>query len=185
MSPPIPSTEPAGLNAGDTAKWLKSLASHPASDGWLLTYTLINNAGRFTFAATAQGDDHLVNVPASTTAVWAAGDYAWRATASKAGEVFTVGSGRLTIHPAFDAATLDARSQARRTLEAIEATLEGRASSATAEYEFAGRKLKYIPIPELLQLRDRLRRDVRSEDAAAGMAAGLGNPGRVFVRFGP
>lgn len=183
MSVPIPTTEPASLNAGDTARWLKSLAVYPASAGWVLTYTLVNVTQRITFNAVAQGDDYLVTVAAATTAAWAAGAYDWRATASLAGEVFTVGSGRISIAPAFSAA-VDARSQARRSLDAIEATLEGRASSSTAEYEIAGRRLKHIPVPELLQLRDRLRQDVRGEDAAAAVAAGLQRPGRVYVRFG-
>lgn len=179
----IPTTEPTSVNAGDTARWLKSLADYPASAGWVLTYTLVNATQRITFSATAQGDDHLVTVAAATTAAWAAGAYDWRATASLAGEVFTVGGGRISIAPAFSAA-VDARSQARRSLDAVEATLEGRASSSTAEYEIAGRRLKHIPVPELLQLRDRLRMDVRGEDAAAAVAAGLQRPGRVYVRFG-
>lgn len=183
MSAPTPTTEPASLNAGDTARWLKSLVDFPASDAWVLTYTLVNAAQRITFTASAQGDDHLVNVPAATTAAWVAGAYDWRASVSKAGEVYTVASGRITIAPAFGA-VVDARSQARRSLDAIEATLEGRASSSTAEYEIAGRRLKHIPVPELLQLRDRLRQDVRAEDAAAAAAAGLQSRGRVYVRFG-
>lgn len=183
MSAPTPTTEPASLNAGDTARWLKSLADFPASAGWVLTYTLVNATQRITFNAAAQGDDHLVSVPAATTAAWVAGSYDWRASVSLAGEVYTVGSGRMAIAPAFGAA-VDARSQARRALDAIEATLEGRASSSTAEYEIAGRRLKHIPVPELLQLRDRLRQDVRGEDAAAAVAAGLQRPGRVYVRFG-
>lgn len=185
MAPPILNLEPVSLNAGDTAKWRKSLLDYPANDGWQLAYTLINAAGKIEFSASPDGADHLVNVDATTTASWASGDYAWRATASKGGDVFTVGSGRMWINPSFTGDSLETRSQARRTLEAIEATLEGRASSATAEYQIAGRQLKYIPIPELLQLRDRFRADVRSEDAAALAAAGLPRPGRVYVRFGP
>lgn len=184
MSPPIPKSEPPSVNAGDTARWLKALADYPASEGWDLSYTLINTAGKIEFSATAEGDAHRVEVPATETAVWGAGDYAWRASVSKAGQVFTVATGRIIILAAFTAPTLDARSRAARTLEAIDSTLEGRASSATAEYEIAGRKLKYIPIPELLQLRDRLRRDVREEAAAAAIGAGLANPGRIYVRFG-
>lgn len=183
MTAPIPTKEPATINAGDTATWKKSLADYPASAGWVLIYTLVNTAQRITFTAAASGDDHLVTVLASTTAVWVAGGYEYRAVVTKALEAYTVASGRITISPVFSAA-VDARSQARRALEAVELTLEGRASSATAEYEIAGRKLKYIPIPELLQLRDRLRRDVAGEDAAASIAKGLGNPGRIFVRFG-
>lgn len=182
--PPIPTIEPTSLNAGDTAKWLKSLPDYPAGDGWALSYTLVNADQRLTFSASAQGDDFLVQVAAATTTTWPAGDYDWRATVSRSGEVFTVGSGRMTIAPAFGAA-IDARSHARRTLEAIEATLEGRATSSTAEYEIAGRRLKHIPVPELLTLRDRYRQEVAAEDTAARIQAGLGNPGRIYVRFGP
>lgn len=182
--PPIPTTEPASLNAGDTAQWLKTLADYPASEGWVLAYALVNTGQRIAFTAAAQGDAHLVSVPAATTAAWAPGAYDFRASVSKGADVFTVGAGRITIAPAFGAA-VDARSQARRTLEAIEATLEGRASSATAEYQIAGRQMRYIPVPELLTLRDRYRRDVRAEEAAERIKAGLGNPGRIYVRFGP
>jgi hypothetical protein len=179
----IPTTEPALINAGDTAKWFKTLADYPASTGWVLSYALVNASVRLAFSGAAAGDDFLVTVAAATTASWAPGAYDFRATVTKSGEVFTVGQGRITVAPAFGAA-IDARSSARRMLEAVEATVEGRASSATAEYEIAGRKLRYIPVPELLTLRDRLRQDVAREDAAARIAKGLGNPGRVYVRFG-
>lgn len=180
----VPTTEPTQINAGDTAKWTKTLANYPASAGWVLSYALVSAAQRYTFSATAQGDDFLITVAAATTTAYVAGAYEYRGTVSKAGEVFTVSSGRITIAPAFGSA-IDASSRVRRSLEAIEATIEGRATSATAEYEIAGRKLKYISIPELLQLRDRLRQDVAREDAAAQIAKGMGNPNRIYVRFGP
>ncbi len=169
--------------AGDTAKWLKSLADYPATAGWVLSYTLVNSAQRYTFSASASGPDHLVSVPASTTANWVAGGYAWRSQVAYGGEVFTVGEGRVDIAAAFGAA-VDGRSQARRQLEAVEAMLEGRATSAVAEYTVAGRQLKYIAVPELLTLRDRLRVDVAREDSAARAAAGLPSRGRIVVRFG-
>ena len=177
-------TEPSSLNAGDTARWLKTLPDYPASAGWVLGYELVNAATRIAFSSTAQDEAHLVNVPAATTAAWAPGAYQWRARVALGADVCTVATGQITIQPAFGAA-VDARSHARRTLEAIEATLEGRATSATAEYQIAGRSMKYIPVPELITLRDRYRAEVRQEDAAARMAAGQGNPGRIYVRFGP
>lgn len=182
--PALPTTEPASLYAGDTATWLKTLPDYPAGQGWVLFYELVNGQRRLHFTAAAQGNDHLVNVAASDTAQWAPGQYDWRARVSRDSQVFTVATGRTAVQPSF-AEAVDARSTARRTLEAIEAVLENRASSATAEYQIAGRQLKYIPIPELLTLRDRYRRDVRDEEAAARMAAGLGHPGRIHVRFGP
>ena len=181
--PTISTTEPAALIAGDTAKWLKTLADYPASGGWVLSYELVNAAARISFGSTALDRDHLVGVPAATTAAWAPGAYTWRARVSQASEVYTVGGGQMQVQPAF-ATALDASSHARRTLEAINAVLEGRASSATAEYTIAGRSLKYIPLPELLALQSSYERKVRSEETAAKLAAGLGNPGRIYVRFG-
>jgi hypothetical protein len=68
-------------------------------------------------------------------------------------------------------------------LEAIEAVLEGRASSEVAQYEIAGRSLRYIEPAQLLKLRDRYRAEVAREDAAQRVAAGLPDARRVFVRF--
>lgn len=184
MAADIPTIEPTRLVAGDTLKFTRTLTDYSASDGWTLTYTLVSAAQRYTFDATASGSDFLVTVAAATTAAWVAGDYDWRAQVSLAGEVFTVGQGRITVAPAFGSAT-DARTHARTVLENIEAVLESRATSAVAEYEIAGRRLKNIPIGELLQLRDKYRGEVAREDAASDIARGLGDRRRVYVRFGP
>lgn len=180
----IPTIEPTTANAGDTWRWTRTLADYPASAGWALSYTLINAAAKITINASASGDDHAVTVSAATTAGYAAGSYDWRARVSKAGEVYTVGEGRITVRNAFGGSTFDARSHARKTLEAIEAVIEGRASSATLEYSIAGRTLKHIPMADLLSLRDKYRAEVAREDAAAAVAAGLPDKRRVFVRFG-
>lgn len=185
MAASTPTTEPVSLIAGDTAKWLRTLCDAPASAGWVLTYTLINASAKITFSATASGADHLVNVAAATTAGWAAGSYAWRATVALAGEVFTVSSGTITVEPAFGAATLDNRSHARKALANIEAYLENANNLTAAMYEIAGRKLQRISVPDLLTLRDRYRGEVAREDAAANAARGLPDKRRVMVRFGP
>ncbi len=179
-----PTIEPSSVNAGDTWRWTRSLADYPASAGWALSYTLINASAKITVNASASGDDHAVTVAAATTSGYAAGTYDWRARVSRAGEVYTVGEGRLTVRNAFSAATFDARTHARKTLDAIEAVIEGRASSSTAEYTIAGRSLKHIPMADLLALRDKYRAEVLREDAAAAVAAGLPDRRRVFVRFG-
>lgn len=180
MAPPIPSVEPTRFIAGDTVKWTKSLTDYPAGEGWSLTYTFINTGGKFTIAASADGDAFLVNIAPATSGGLAAGDYDWRAQVSKAGEVFTIATGRTTVQPSFGAATLDGRTTARKMLDAVEAVLENRASSDVAEYQINGRQLKYISIPDLLKLRDRLRFDVQREEAVQG----LPRSNRTYVRFG-
>lgn len=184
MAPPVPSREPETLVAGDTAKWQRSLADYPASAGWVLNYTLVNAAQRHTFSASASGDDHLVTVPAATTAGWAAGTYKWRAQASKAGEVFTVGDGTLVVEGAFGAAA-ESRTKARIALDNLEAYLADSNNLAAAEYQIAGRSLKRHSITELLKLKSHLQQQVRTEEVADRVGAGLPDPRRVYVRFGP
>jgi hypothetical protein len=182
--PLIAQTEPACLIVGDTAKWLMALPEYPASAGWVLSYELVNAAQRITFSSIAAGDEHFVSVPAVITGAWVDGAYTWRARVSLSGEVYTVGGGQITIQPAFAAAT-DARSQARRSLDAILAMLEGRATSDVLKYTIAGRSLEKHTPEQLWVLHDRFARMVKNEEAAAAVASGLGNPGRVYVRFGP
>lgn len=185
MAYPIPTTEPATLRAGDTATWTKSLSDYPASAGWVLSYALTKTGTRITFSATASADDHLVVVTAATTAAWVVGNYSWAARATLAGAVHTVATGTVEILPDIAALTggTDARSHAAITLDALEAWIEGR-NMGVAEYEIAGRRLKTIPIPDLLVLRDRYRRDVQSEIAATRAGAGLPSRNKLQVRFG-
>lgn len=176
MTAHVPTSEPAQLRAGDTATWLLSLPDYPAGDGWGIAYTAVKAGTKITFASAADGDDHRISVPPATTAAWSPGTYNWQARISNGTDAHTLRSGAWEILPDFAAATaagLDARSHAEKTLAAIEAWIENH-DSAVAEYEIAGRRMKYIPIAELLALRDRYRREVRG---AAGKS------GRIYLRF--
>lgn len=182
----IATTEPAAVVAGDTVQWLRTLAEHPATDGWVLSYVFANAAGTFSLTATASGASHLARAEAAATGAWAAGDYAWQARVSRAGDVFTVGTGRTTVQAGLVGGTsVDTRSQARLALQAIDAYLADPNHLTAASYTIAGRSLSRRPVPELLQLRSHFAAQVAREDAAARLAAGLPDPRRVYVRFGP
>ena len=184
MAAPTPTTEPTSLNAGDTAKWLKTLSDYPATDGWTLTYTLINGSNKITFSASASNLDYLVNVASTTTAGWTAGSYSWRSQVSKSGEVYTIESGTITVQPAFSANTLDNRSFARIALLNIESYLKDANNMASARYKIGDRELFKIPLGELLKARDKYRVEVAQEDAASNLARGLPDRRRIMVRFG-
>lgn len=184
MAHTIPTNEPAFLRAGDTATWTKTLAEYPASAGWALTYTLVKTGVKISISSSASGDDHLVAVAPATTAGWAAGAYQFIGQVALSGAVYTVVQGMIEIAASFAAATsgLDARSHAVKTLAAIESWIEGR-DIGVAEYEIAGRRLKAIPIADLLAIRDRYRREVRGEQDAQRAAAGLPNRNKILVRM--
>ena len=174
MSAPIPTTEPASIRAGDSASWQISDANYPAGAGWVLTWTFINAAGKFSIASTASGNDHLVHVLPGITALYPAGDYAWQCVANNGTDAYTIRQGNMEVVASFAAAaTLDGRSFAQKTLAALEAWIETH-DPGVAEYEIAGRRMKYIPITDLLKLRDQFRKEVRGQS---------GKSGRVYLRF--
>lgn len=178
------------LIAGDALDWLTSTPDFSPADGWVLTYRFISRATapatKYTATCTTAPDglQHRLIVASTTTALWTPGAYDWAGSVALAGTEHTVDSGTLVIRPNPRTATaMDNRTHARRTLEAIEAQLEGRATSGVSSYQINGRELKYIPLLELVKLQQLYSSMVRQEVAAARVAAGATDPRRVYVRF--
>jgi hypothetical protein len=176
------------LTAGDTINFLTAGGDYPASSGWSLVYKLLpRSAGpdAISLDSVADGDDHRVQVASDVTASWTPGIYGWVCYAVKPGERQTLETGSVQVLPDPGAVSvLDTRTSAQIALDNITATLEGRATSAIAEYSIAGRSLKHIPIGELITMQSHLRLQVANETAATAVAKGLPNPRRVLVRFG-
>ena len=176
------------LIAGDTLKYLDSVPGYPASLGYVLTTRLIRRdaAGTaITFNATASGDDYQTNVPAATTAAWTPGFYTWSKYVTLGPDRYTVDAGELQIKadPATATAPLDQRTHAARTLAAIEAVIEGRATSAQLQWSLAGRQVQYIPLDELRKFRAHYRSEVIAEQNADQTAKGLKSRNRIAIRF--
>lgn len=187
MAADIPTNVPAELRAGDTWKWTQSLADYPASTPWTLKYRFKSPTAGFEVTANTAGDDYSVTVTASTTAGYAAGTYTWIAwVEGGTSEKYTVDTGVTTLDADYRSGTatagLDDRSHARKTLAAIESWIESR-NPGVAEYEIAGRRMKYIPIPDLLKLRQAYKTEVAAEDAAEAIRNGLGTARRIQFRL--
>lgn len=178
----ISTSVPAQFTSGDTVAWQISLSDYPASAGWVLHYVLLNALQKITIDAASSSDDHLVTIPAATSASYSAGEYRWQAYVTKAAELFTVATGSLTVLQGFSdlSAGFDTRSHVKKTLDAIESWLESK-NPAVAEYEIAGRRMRYIAIGDLLKLRDRYKQELARENIANGI--GLGGRGKLQVRF--
>ena len=188
MAADIPTIEPTAARAGDTWKWTKTLADYPASGGWTLKYRFKHpTAAGFEIVASASGDDHAVSVTAATTAGYASGTFSWIAwVEGGSSEKYTVDTGVLAVNPDYRSGTatglLDDRTHARKTLAAIESWIESK-NPGVAEYEIAGRRMKYIPLTDLLKLRQTYKNEVAAEDARAAIADGLGTPRRIQFRL--
>ena len=183
----IPTFEPSVVTAGDTLTWRITLDDYPASAGWGLAYRLLNATGNINITATASGADHLVSIAAATSAAWASGDYRFTAWVTLGAERHTIKSGNLTVRPNVAAlTTLDDRSPERRALEALQAayiTYLSNDQGHVAEYEIAGRKMKFRSAAEIWMQIERLKIEVSKQDAADRLAAGLPTRRRLLVRF--
>jgi hypothetical protein len=174
------------LIVGDSLDFLTTVASFPASDGWTLKYRLVprTSGTAIEITAAAEGEDYRAQVGPAITQGWTAGEYSWTSWVEKTGARYTVDDGTVTLVP--NPATVlarDGRTHARKTLDAIEATIEGRASLDQQEYQIGGRMLKRMPIGDLLKLRSLYQSEVAKEDASAKLAAGIGVGRKIQVRL--
>lgn len=158
---------PQTIAAGVTFERAITLADYPAP-GWVLTAHL-RGAAAINMTAAADGTGHKFNVNAATTGAWTAGVYAYVIRATNGADVRQVESGQVEVLPDLAATTAphDPRTHAQRTLEAIEAVLEKRATRDQERYTINNRELWRTPIADLLRLRDVYRAEVRREQAAA------------------
>lgn len=143
----------------------------------------LRGPGNIDMTAVPNGMGHRFNVPASETTDWPAGVYHYAVRVTDGDAIREVETGRVEILADLAAvsAPTDLRSHARRTLDAIEAVLEKRASRDQERYTINNRELWRTPIGDLLKLRDTYRAEVRKEDAAAA-GKSLWGPA-VRVRF--
>lgn len=166
----IPTREPREIVIGTTLKWRREFCVYPATE-YSLTYYFRGAGKGFDAAATADGEEFSITVPAATTAEMAAGTYYWQAVATKDGEKFVAGEGEakaVASLAAVDAtAAVDGRSQAKKILDAIDAMIEGKATRDQQEYTIdtgaGARSLRRIPIPDLIDLRKTYARIVAGE----------------------
>lgn len=185
---PALATAPYPFRSGDTVTWALTLPDYDAGAGWALSYTFVSAAASAavkTASAVGTGTTHTVTIAAADSG-WAPGDYAYQGVISKGAERYTVDAGRIAVLPSLVGASagFDTRGHARKVLDAIEAVIEGRATEAESDVQINGRSVRYIPIAELLALRDRYRADLAagaSADAFANRPRGMPD---LRVRFG-
>lgn len=183
----IPTKEPETFTVGDRLKFKIYSADYLPSD-WTLSYAMVSDGQQITFTGSDNGDGyHLIDVDAITTAGWTAGTYKYQGyvtdTNSPTARV-TIRTGTVVLEANFDAQTagFDPRSHVKATLDALEATIAGKASADQLSYSIAGRSISKINPEELLLWRDRYREEYRRELAAERLSKGLGSGNIVRVR---
>jgi hypothetical protein len=180
-----PTQVPAELIAGDTWEWTRELADYPPSThsaAWYFEKADHN----FSVSAGESGSTYTGTVAAGTSAGYRPGKYRWRLLVTRTADSVrkTVEEGWLVVLPDPAAAgNVDHRSTAQVMLDNVEAFLRDPNNLQAANFSLGGRALVRWNRGDLLAERDRLKGEVRSEEAVEKIAAGLGNPRRLYVRF--
>jgi hypothetical protein len=184
-------SQPGEFYQSDQIQWIESRVNPEATavTVWLRGPT----AGAGVEAqAVNTGDGWQVTLTTQTTAAMAPGAWQLQVVSIVSGAPITTGRGSLTVRRslAFSGApgAFDDRSQAQIDLDAVEEAIRALASGAQ-EYQIGGlgsggRKVRRADLAELIKWRDRLKADVAREQRAEMIAQGLGDPRRLYVRFG-
>jgi hypothetical protein len=187
---------PAAIRAGSTVQWIEpatvDLSGNAAtSAAWTLTaYLRTNTASEgATVVGTARTDGGWnMAISATTSAAFDAGMWFWETRATSGATVLAVGSGSLEVLPSLsyqgNPAAFDGRSQAEKDLEAVQAAIRALISKGAKSYTIGNRKFDAADLGQLMARESQLKAIVARERAAEKMAAGLGDPRNLFVRFG-
>jgi len=178
----IPISAPRSFFAGDTVKWLVSAPDYLPANGWSLDVNLTSAAGNHSVTSTNNGDDrHLITFPVAVTTAIAAGDYTLNIAATDGTERFTIQTGNITVRPNLQSAA-DGRSQVKKDLDALNAWITS-GDLKVAEYQIAGRSMKYHDPITLEKLRSVRKKEYRAEQNADLMQAGRKPRRRLLTRM--
>ncbi len=166
----IPTTTPDSITAGVSSSWSRSLDDYPAGDGWSLDYYLVKDGAQLQIDSAADGDTHLIELLPEDTEDWDPGVYRFQAFVSDGTDNHMVDEGQIEILVNFanQSTGHDPRSHAEKMLDAIEATLEGKASKDQLSYSVAGRSITRLSPGELTDWRDYYRIEVNKEKRRDG-----------------
>lgn len=172
---------PVKHTIGDTLKFTEQSATYPAPD-YTLTLSFSNASKAYSVTSTANGQDHDFLIATTTTATWEPGKYKYQLFAVKGSERYTVRQGDFELLPDFSKIG-DRRSDNQIILDAIIATLKGKASSDQSSVSIEGRSIQRYSYDELIKMRDKFSQLVASEKRADRARRGLSHSGTIKVRL--
>lgn len=175
---------PDSITKGVTNEWTVDAPQYPASDGWIIEYTILNSQEQHSFSSTNVEGRHSIIVDATASGGYGVGEYFYQAVAKKDAALYLVETGYLMVKPGFKdlASGFDARPHCKKVLDAIEALLEGKATKDQARYIIGSRRLDRYTFEELIVFRDKYRAEWKSWLKAEKLKQGMGGR-NVLVRF--
>lgn len=183
---------PDQITAGDSISWTDAaardnLGNAVTSVDWMLAY-IFRGPSALTVTSQSDGPGWKTSITSAQSKALTPGLYYWQASVTNGDQRITLGQGTTKVIAdlayAANPATYDGRSEAEKTLDAINAEINARATGGMAEeYTIGNRSLKKTPMRDLIALQSRYKSIVTRERQAQSIANGLGNPRQMFVRF--
>lgn len=187
-----PEGEPTEVVVGDFLQWKRSdiAGDYPTSSGYTAEYVARITGGGSTEiklpqAAGSTDNYYLFQVDSATSAVFLPGLYHWQLeiTQTSSGNRLVVDIGDFTALPDMDNNQADPRIHAEIMVDKIQTILEGKADSDVASYSIAGRSLTKMSFSELMEARDRYKREIVKHNNDELLKRGKSNGSTVKVRF--
>lgn len=182
----IPATEPTQFAAGDSLSWTRSFSDYQPIDGWSLLYCFRGKGlSVLDVPSVTTANNHLISISTVQSALLLPGTYSVAGYAVNAGQRVQIFTGQIVVTPNVQTmdASSDARTQNRRTLDNINAVIEGRASSTILKSDVEGTRLERIPHKDLLDLQALYQVKVRNEEITLLQSQGRPTGRTVFIQF--
>ncbi|MBK8663251.1 MAG: hypothetical protein IPN18_16220 [Ignavibacteriales bacterium] len=176
---------PKQITAGFNVEWEESPSDYPSSTyGLSATFVLQSSAAtRYTVTATANGSGFAFSIPAATSADYTAGNYKLHIYATLSDAKYFVGVQDVQILPNPFTATGDTREHNQKMLDAINATLEGRAVQEYQSLAINGYSVTQLSPSELMRWRSYYINELRKQANADRISSGKSPLNTVFVKF--
>lgn len=139
------------------------------------SFKLIGATTNYTLTGATYTDGELT-IPASAITTVPVGSY-WL-------YMLTTGTTLVKIDECVVSDLVYAKSHYRTVLEALQATLEGRATKEQSEVGVAGRMVRYLSLSELVKTIAQYKQFVAQEDAENSLASGNSFSGKIRTRWG-
>jgi hypothetical protein len=189
----FPTDVPDSLVVGDNWLWKREdIVSDYPTGSYALSYSLRllasaateirldNNNSIVTETATS----YLIQVPSTTTADYAKGDYEYQEYITNgSSQRLVLNTGYVNVKPNLDADSTDPRSHARIVVDALEAMLENRASIDQSSMSIAGRSLSRMTPEEIRDWYEYYRFKVSQEIKKERIKKGKATSSIIKARF--
>ena len=186
-----PTITPDVLYVGDNWLWKRDLTDYPvASYSLSYSFRLLTSAATEIALGSSQITEsntslYTISVASSTTTSYTKGNYTYQEyiTKTASSERLVLNKGVVAVKSNLDADTGDPRSHNRIVFDALEATLENRASIDQMSMSIAGRSLSRMSPEELRGWYSEYKHLVLNEDKVSRRSKGEATGNQIKVKF--